>query len=112
MTLSMILLVYKVLIISSIIKIVIQGAYTMPSNLISNQLPLGLQKWKILDNENCTDIGKDGETMTVKSVNFHKYYEMPGKFCCNNGVCIDSELGKLIFVLLYLCFENKFFQKK
>ena len=78
------------------IKIVIQGAYTMPSNFISNQLPLGLQKWKILDDVNCTDLGKEGEVRKGKSISFHKYHEMPGKFCCNNGVCIDSELGELM----------------
>ena len=82
--------------ISSMINIFFQGAYTEPSNLNSNQLPLGLQKWKILDDANCTDLGKDGERMTGKSINLHKYYEMPGKFCCNNGVCIESELGKLV----------------
>ena len=82
------------------IKIVIQGAYTMPSNFISNQLPLGLQKWKILDDVNCTDLGRDGEVMTGKSMNLHKYHELPGKFCCNDGICIDSELGQFMLVTL------------
>ena len=78
------------------IKIVIQGAYTMPSISISNHLPLGLQKWKILDDVNCTDLGQDGEVMIGKNLSLHKYHELPGKFCCNNGVCIDSELGELM----------------
>ena len=81
----------------SINNILFQGGYTEPSSLISNQLPLGLQKWKILD-VNCTDLGQNDEAITGKSIILHKYHEMPGKFCCNNGVCIDSELGNLMFV--------------
>ena len=81
----------------SINKILIQVGYTEPSSLISNQLPLGLQKWKILD-VNCTDLGQNDEVISGKSMSLHKYHEQPGKFCCNNGVCIDSELGNLMFV--------------
>ena len=54
-------------------------------------MPMGLQKWKILDDQNCKD--GDGD---LKSISLHINHEMPGKFCCNNGLCIDSELGKQV----------------
>ena len=33
-------------------------------------------------------------------MNLHKYHELPGKFCCNDGICIDSELGQFMWVII------------
>ena len=49
--------------------------------------PLGVQLWNILK-----------ENVTVeKEFNFHLEVEQPGNFCCDDGLCIDSELGKFGF---------------
>ena len=48
--------------------------------------PVGTKKWYFI-NESCTDAG-----MEYRTLNFHPFAEQPGKFCCHNGVCIDSEL--------------------
>ena len=50
-------------------------------------VPIGRRKWFILDNQNCHE-----ENQSWKFLNFHPFVEKPGNFCCNNGVCIDSEL--------------------
>ena len=38
--------------------------------------------------EKCTESGMD---IGQKNLTFHIYVEQPGKFCCDNGHCIDSE---------------------
>ena len=43
----------------------------------TSNLPIGTQPWYISES-NCTDPGK-----MYRTLNFHKYVEQPGNFCCN-----------------------------
>ena len=48
--------------------------------------PSGTHKWYFVDTA-CTDPGQDW-----RSLNLHLDVEKPGKFCCDDGACIKSEL--------------------
>ena len=47
--------------------------------------PLGTHKWYFV--ENCTD-----PSVSWRHLNFHLNVKRPGMFCCEDGICIDSEL--------------------
>ena len=50
-------------------------------------IPLGTKKWYFLL-EDCRD-----PLVKWRNLNFHLKVERPGMFCCEDGVCIDSELA-------------------
>ena len=49
--------------------------------------PLGLNKWHFLD-MNCTDFEQPW-----RQLNLHLKVQRPGKFCCDDGACIESSLA-------------------
>ena len=51
----------------------------------TSNLPIGTHPW-YFTKSNCTDEGK-----MYRTLNFHKYVEQPGNFCCNDGTCFTSE---------------------
>ena len=51
----------------------------------TSNLPIGTHPW-YFTKSNCTDGGK-----MYRTLNFHKYVEQPGNFCCNDGTCFTSE---------------------
>ena len=51
----------------------------------TSRFPLGTHKWYFV--ENCTDPSE-----SWRHLNFHINVERPGMFCCEDGICIDSEL--------------------
>ena len=68
-------------------------------NLITNQteaftnttygLPLGTRPWYFTDKTSCREPEPEEG---YRKLNFHLKVEQPGMFCCNDGMCIDSEL--------------------
>ena len=48
--------------------------------------PLGVHNW-YFENSECYDEGKNWRKLIL-----HQEVEQPGKFCCDDGVCIDSDL--------------------
>ena len=50
------------------------------------ELPVGQHQWHFEKNH-CQDKGKH-----FRSLNFHISVPQPGRFCCSDGSCIDSEL--------------------
>ena len=48
--------------------------------------PLGTFPWHILD-VNCTD-----DDASTRRLNLHLQVDRPGKYCCGDGVCLDSEI--------------------
>ena len=53
----------------------------------TKEFPLGLHKWYFLD-VSCTDINQ-----SWRQLNLHLKVDRPGKFCCDDGACIDSSLA-------------------
>ena len=53
----------------------------------STYFPLGKQRWYFVDGK-C----RDQEDQTYRTLSLHLDVEQPGKFCCDDGACIDSEL--------------------
>ena len=53
----------------------------------TSELPLGLTEWKVVGNGN-----GNGSYLTEMLFNFHLAKTQPGNFCCDDGLCIDSEL--------------------
>ena len=49
----------------------------------TNGFPLGTYQWYILD----TDCADDNKT---RRLNLHYQVKRPGHFCCDNGICINS----------------------
>ena len=52
----------------------------------SSRYPFGTHRWKFINNV-CNDDEKD-----YRSLNLHSLTEETGKFCCEDGLCIDSGL--------------------
>ena len=48
--------------------------------------PFGIHKW-YFEESKCYDEGESWRTLIL-----HQEVEQPGKFCCDDGVCIDSDL--------------------
>ena len=53
--------------------------------MIGTKLPFGINKWYFPQSK-CSDAGSEYRTL-----NFHKYVEQPGNYCCNDGNCFTSE---------------------
>ena len=51
----------------------------------SSFFPFGAHPWYFTDNSGCSDPGK-----SWKSLNLHRKVEQPGKFCCDDGICVNS----------------------
>ena len=54
-------------------------------NATSNY-PFGVHNW-YFENSECSDEGKNWRKLIL-----HQEVEQPGKFCCDDGVCINSDL--------------------
>ena len=52
---------------------------------VTAALPLGIHRWNFTD-EKCTDPHREYD------MNLHLAVTQPGTFCCDDGLCIDSEL--------------------
>ena len=52
----------------------------------SSGFPIGKHDWFFTDHSNCSD-----ESRNSRSLNFHLTVEQPGEFCCDDGICIDSD---------------------
>ena len=52
----------------------------------TNNYPFGKHQW-FFKNLECTDSGQSFRTLLL-----HQEVDQPGKFCCDDGKCIDSEL--------------------
>ena len=46
-------------------------------------IPIGINEWTF---------PADGYERTPRMLNFHKYVDQPGNYCCNDGTCFTSEL--------------------
>ena len=51
----------------------------------TSEIPIGINKWIFIKSK-CADSGE-----IYRTLNFHKYVEYPGNFCCNDGTCFTSE---------------------
>ena len=59
------------------------------------EFPIGVHQWQFLDT-NCTDPG-----LQTRSLHLHLAVQQPGHFCCDDGLCVDSQAGlcvKLIWM--------------
>lgn len=52
------------------------------------KFPFGTHKWQFTNNA-CND----GAETDYRSLNLHLVVEEIGKFCCDSGLCIESEEG-------------------
>ena len=52
----------------------------------SSDFPFGTHPWYFTDNSNCSDPGQKW-----RNLNFHGKVEQPGKFCCDDGTCMESD---------------------
>ena len=52
----------------------------------TTSFPLGMHHWVFLAS-NCTDPGEQG-----RRLNLHRAVDQPGNFCCDDGLCISSEM--------------------